>query len=89
MKTVKEIIQYIIDNDNVVSHKLCGNIKLCSSDCIRVYKGNPGFVEELLYFCSWDKIDKIPKEILKTEIDLTTTLFIGGSLSVECVVITK
>lgn len=88
MKTVREIIEEVKNNNNLTFHKSLGNnVEVLPSDWLRVYKGGDCIIDELLYSCDWEDVYLVPEEILDIQVDFFNTWLIGGDLSLDCVIL--
>ena len=88
MKTVREIIEEVKNNNNLTFHKsLWNNVEVLPSDWLRVYKGGDCIIDEPLYACDWKDVDSTPEEILNTKVDFFNTWMIGGDLTLDCVIL--
>lgn len=88
MKTVREIINEVKNNNDKVFHKLLGNnVEICPTDWLRIYKGGDCTINKLIYACDWKDIDLIPEEILNIQVNFFNTWLIGGDLSLDCVIL--
>lgn len=87
MKKVKQIISEVEERCEYVTHKAIGKTKIQPSDWIRVYHGGNCLINDMIYSCDWKDRDKIPSDILNTNVDLVSVWMIGCDLSLECVVL--